>query len=61
LAARSFAASTIVLTLDKRRGPLRDAYQQGGSIVYLNGFPASGVALRDYIAAAMTARSGPTS
>jgi len=60
LAARSFAASTIVLTCDKDRGPLRDAHRQGGNVIYLNDFPTSGLALGDYVAAAIAARSSRT-
>lgn len=42
LAARSFAESCIVLTCDRKPGLLRDEYRQGGNVVYVNDFPASG-------------------
>jgi hypothetical protein len=57
LAARSFAPSCIVLTCDRKAGPLRDAYEQGGAVVYLNDFPTSGLPLRAYINTSMAARS----
>jgi hypothetical protein len=52
LAARSFVS--VVLTCDKKPGPLRDAYEQGGMVVYLNGFETSGLSLRNYIKAAIS-------
>ena len=55
LAARSFATSCIVLTCDKKAGPLRDAYEQGGKVVYLNDFAASRLSLRDYIKSSLSA------
>ena len=53
LAARSLVS--IVLTCDKRPGPLRDAYDQGGRVIYLNDFETSGLSLRAYIKAAISA------
>jgi hypothetical protein len=47
LAARSF--HSVVLTLDKRSTALKAAYDQGGKVVWLNGFDASGLTLADYI------------
>jgi hypothetical protein len=47
LAARSF--HSIVLTLDSKPGPLKDAFEQGGRVVFLTAFDASGMKLRDYI------------
>jgi hypothetical protein len=58
LAARAFAISCVVLTCDKKPGPLRDAYEQGGSVIYLNDFATSGLSLRDYIEKAMVASNG---
>jgi hypothetical protein len=49
LGARAFDA--VVLTLDDKAGPLRDAKTQGGSVVYLTDFDASGLLLRDFIVA----------
>jgi hypothetical protein len=44
--------------LHKKAGPLCDAYEQGGKVVYLNDFPTSGLSLRDYIKKAMVASNG---
>jgi len=46
LAARSFHA--IVLTLDRKNGPILDAYKQGGKVVFLNEFDRT-MSLRDFI------------
>ena len=51
LAARSFHG--VVLSLDARRGPLRDAYNQGGKIVFLTDFDDSGLSLSDFISRAV--------
>lgn len=51
LAARSF--QSVVLTLDKKAGPLQDAYQQGGKIVFLNDFDRSGLSLKEFILSAI--------
>jgi hypothetical protein len=40
LAAR--ASHSVVLSLDDKRGPIRDAYQQGGMVVFLTDFEKSG-------------------
>ncbi len=58
LAARAFATSCVVLTCDRKPGPLRDAYEQGGSVIYLNDFATSGLSLRDYIEKTMVASNG---
>ena len=42
---------SIVLTLDQKKGPLRDALNQGGRVVLLNDLPMSGMSLRTYIEA----------
>jgi hypothetical protein len=47
LAARSFGS--VVLTLDKKNSALRDALNQGGNVVYLNDFDASGFTLAEFI------------
>jgi hypothetical protein len=47
LAAR--AARTVVLSRDKKRGPLNDARQRGGKVVFLTDFDNSGLSLGDFI------------
>lgn len=47
LAARSF--HSIVLSLDAKRGPINDAYTQGGKVVFLTDFDQSCVSLSDFI------------
>jgi hypothetical protein len=47
LAARSF--HSVVLTLDTRSAPLKAAHSQGGKVVWLNDFDASGLTLADFI------------
>ena len=47
LGARSFVAT--VLTLDRKKGPLRAAHMEGGDVVYLSDFHSTGLALADYI------------
>lgn len=47
VAARSFGA--VVITLDKKNGPINDAYKHGGAIVYLHEFIESGLPLKDFI------------
>ena len=49
LAARAFARHSVVLSLDDKRGPIRDASQQGGKVVFLTGFDNSGLSLSDFI------------
>jgi len=50
LAARSF--HSVVLSLDKKKGPLRDAYERGGMVIFLTNFETSGMSLSDFIKAA---------
>ena len=47
LAAR--ASHSVVLSLDDKRGPIRDAYQQGDMVVFLTDFDKSGLSLGDFI------------
>lgn len=47
LAARAFDA--VVLTRDEKPGPLRDARAQGGRVLYISEYRASGLNLRAYI------------
>ena len=47
LGARAFTG--VVLSLDAKNGPINDAYKQGGSVVFLRSFPASGLSLADFI------------
>jgi hypothetical protein len=48
LAARSF--HSVVLSLDKK-GPLKDAYEQGGKVIFLTDFENSRMSLSDFIKA----------
>jgi hypothetical protein len=57
LAARSF--HSVVLTFDKKKGPLKDAYDQGGTVVFLTDFDKSGMSLRDFIKRAWSPSSAP--
>jgi len=50
LAARSFEA--VVLSLDRKQGPLNAAYRQGGRVVFLNDFDQAGISLADLVRAA---------
>lgn len=47
LAALAF--ENVVLTCDKKPGPLKTAYEQGGKVVFLQNFDESGLSLRDYV------------
>jgi hypothetical protein len=47
IAARSF--QSVALSLNKRRGPLKKAKNEGGEVVFLNGLEDSGMSLRDFI------------
>ena len=49
LATRSF--HSVVLSLDAKRGPINNAYKQGGKVVFLTDFDKSGKSLRDFIKA----------
>jgi hypothetical protein len=51
LAARSFHA--VVLSLDRKSVALRNAYDQGGKVVYLDDFDASSLSLAEFIKARM--------
>ena len=43
---------SVALSLDTKSGPLKDAYRQGGKVVFLTGFDKSGMSLSDFIKAA---------
>jgi hypothetical protein len=43
------AIHSVVLTLDKKAGPINDAYKKGGKVVFLNDFDSSGLTLREFI------------
>jgi hypothetical protein len=47
LAAR--VSHSAVLSLDDKRGPIRDAFQQGGMMVFLTDFDKSGPSFGDFI------------
>jgi hypothetical protein len=47
LAAR--ASHSVVLSLDDKPGPIRDAYRQGDMVVFLTDFDKSGLSLGDFI------------
>ena len=47
LATRAF--SSIVLTLDKKPGPLKDAFLDGGKVIFLTDFDATGLTLKGFI------------
>lgn len=49
IAARSF--HSVVLSLDAKAGPINDAYKDGGKVVFLTDFDASGLTLADFIRA----------
>jgi hypothetical protein len=49
LAARSF--HSVVLSLDKKKGPLKVAYEQGGKVIFLTDFANSRMSLSDFIKA----------
>ena len=51
LAARS--VHSVVLSLDKKQGPINKAYEQGGKVVFLTDFDKSGLTLREFIRAAL--------
>ncbi len=50
LAARALHA--VVLSLDAKAGPINDAYEQGGKVIFLTDFDKSGMSLSDFIKAA---------
>ncbi|MDB6061975.1 MAG: hypothetical protein JWM78_2078 [Verrucomicrobiaceae bacterium] len=47
IAAR--AMHSVVLTLDKKAGPINDAYKKGGKVVFLDDFDSSGLSLKEFI------------
>jgi hypothetical protein len=47
IAARSL--HSIVLTLDAKKGPINEAYKNGGEIIYLKDFDESNMSLKQYI------------
>lgn len=47
IAAR--AIHSVVITLDKKTGPINDAYKQGGKVVFLNDYDSSGLTLKEFI------------
>ncbi len=51
VAARSF--TSVVLSLDAKSGPINDAYQQGGKVVFVTNFDKSGLTLRDFVKRAL--------
>lgn len=55
LAARSL--HSIVLTLDKKPGPLKNAHNRGGKVVFLTEFDSSTLTLKEFIQSAV-AKSG---
>lgn len=48
LGARAMGGS-IVLTLDAKKGPLRNAKDQGGPVIFLTDFAESGQSLHDFV------------
>ncbi len=55
LGARAFTG--VVLSLDAKKGPINEAYKQGGRVVFLKDFPASGLSLADFIRCAISVPS----
>lgn len=47
LAARAFTG--VVLSLDAKKGPINDAYKQGGRVVFLTDLASSGMSLAEFI------------
>jgi len=47
IAARAFTG--VVLSLDAKKGPINDAYKQGGKVVFLTDFDRSGLSLAEFI------------
>lgn len=50
------AIHSVVLSLDKKRGPINAAYQRGGKVVFLSGFDASGLSLEQFIQQSFTSQ-----
>lgn len=57
LAARSF--HSVALSFDKKKCPPKDAYDQGGKVVFLTDFDKSGMSLRNFIKRACSPSSPP--
>lgn len=57
LASRSFHA--VVITLDAKTGPLRDAYNQGGKVLFLTDFDPQTQKLSDAVRATFNSRTKP--
>jgi hypothetical protein len=57
LAARSFVS--IVVTLDRKNGPIKDAFGEGGKIIFLNEFDQSGLSLKQFILQKIEAMNNP--
>jgi hypothetical protein len=47
------AIHSVVLSLDAKKGPINKAYEQGGKVVFLSQFDASGMSLSEYILQAL--------
>jgi len=45
------------VAFDKKKGPLRDAYEQGGKVIFLTDFDNSGMLLRDFLRRAWSSSS----
>jgi hypothetical protein len=43
------AIHSVVITLDKKNGPINDAYKQGGKVVFLTDFDSNGLTLKEFI------------
>jgi hypothetical protein len=50
------AVHSVVLSLDAKPGPIHDAYQRGGKVVYLTTFDDSGLSLSDFVLKELGAR-----
>lgn len=51
LAARGFRPKTLVLSFDRKGGPLPEARRRGANIVFLNNFSAHHASLREFVLA----------
>lgn len=56
LAARAF--HSVVITRDIKKGPINDAYKQGGKVVFLNEFDPKEISLADFIRTKIAEPSG---
>ena len=50
LAARSF--HSVVLSFDRKKGPINSAYRQGGKVLFLNDFDKSKISFKSFVRAA---------